>query len=119
MLRAARFRLVRGSNKISVSACGFEFIIAVAIALPRPAKCLAADLAAADPHEGLVGGKCVRILVVVYEELVAVLVTGVAEALHGLLFEHPMLVAKTPEFQLIRQTCSVKSRVGTRGRPAS
>ena len=72
---------------VAVIAGGLEFEIAVAIANAGPTKSLAAHLPSANPHERLVGRKCIRMVVVIDEKLVAVIVAGIAEPLHGLVFE--------------------------------
>src|SRR5207253_13263 len=86
---------------VSVVAGGFEFEIAVAIADARPAKRLTPDLAAANPHEGLVGRKSVGMLCIVDEELAAVIVAGVTEPLQRLLLEKFFLVAEAAVAQLV------------------
>ena len=65
---------------VAVAPGRLELVVAVAIALARPAERLAADLPAANPHEGLVWREGVGILMVVDEELVAVFVAGVAQS---------------------------------------
>ena len=86
---------------VAVASGGFEFVVAVAIAFARPAERLPANLAAANPHEGFVRGKGVGMLQIVDEELMAVFVAGVTQALHRLRLEQALLVAKAAELQLV------------------
>ncbi len=72
---------------VAIAARGLEFIVAVAIAFTRPAKCFSADLPSTNPHERLVGRKRVRVLVVVHKKLAAVFVAGIAKALHRLVYQ--------------------------------
>src|SRR5438477_5676991 len=69
---------------ISIAAGGLKLIVTEAVALPRPTESLSPDLPATNPHERLVQRERVRMLQVVYEELMAVLVAGIAQALHRL-----------------------------------
>src|SRR5262245_7301083 len=77
---------------VSIAARRFEVVLAEPVALARPAERPASDLAAANPHERLVDGKRVRILVVVDEKLVTVVVAGVAQPLHRLALQQALLV---------------------------
>src|SRR5579872_158495 len=86
---------------VAVAAGRFEFVVGIAIALARPAEGFASNLATANPHEWLVGRKCVGIFQVVDEELVAVVVAGVAQTLHRLVFEQALLIPEAAEFELI------------------
>ena len=83
---------------VAIAAGGFKLVVAEAITLARPAKRLAPDLAAANPHERFVGGKGIGMLQVIDEELVAVLVAGVAQALHRLRAQKLALISKAAEF---------------------
>ena len=87
---------------VAVAARRLELVVAEPVALARPAERPPADLTSADPHERLAGRERVRVLVVVHEELVAVFVARVAEALHGLMLEQLLLVAEAPELELVR-----------------
>src|SRR4029077_17865130 len=81
---------------------GFEFVIGEPIALAGPAERLAADLASADPDEWFVRRKRVGVLEIIDEKLMAIFVAGIAEALHRLILEKPLLIAEAAKLQLIR-----------------
>src|SRR5215467_3779772 len=87
---------------VPVAAGSFELVIAVAIALARPAEGFAADLAAANPHKGFVNRKSVGILAIVDKKLVTVFIASVTEPLHGLTLEQCLAVAEAAIFQLVR-----------------
>ena len=72
---------------------GFKIKIAPAVGLPSPDNRTAAHLASANPQEWLARFGCVRILLVVDEELAVPLVHSAAGFLHGLVFLHPLAVA--------------------------
>src|SRR5205814_6320886 len=72
---------------ISVAAGGVEFVVAIAVALTRPAASLPAHLTPADPHERLVVWKGARVFVVVHGKLGAAFDAGVAKALDEPVFE--------------------------------
>ena len=86
---------------VAVAAGRFEIEIAEPVALTRPAERPSTDLTSANPHERLVGGKGVGVLVIVDEELMTVVIAGVAQPLHRLVLEQPLLIAKPAEFQLV------------------
>ena len=86
---------------VAVASGSLEFIVAVAIAFARPAERLSSNLTAANPKEGFVRGKGVGVLQIVDEELMAVFVAGVAQALHRLRLKQALLVAKAAELQLV------------------
>ena len=104
---------------VAVAAGGFEFVVAVTVALARPAESFSADLAAANPHERFVGGKCVRMFEIVDEELMTVVVAGVAEALDRLIFQEALLISEAAEFQLIGPDVFGEIASGDAGGPAS
>src|SRR5215470_12344956 len=83
---------------VAVTTGGFEFVIAEAIALARPAESFPSDLPAANPHERLVRRKCVGMLDVVDEELMTKFVARVAQALHRLRFQQALLITETSKF---------------------
>ena len=56
---------------------------------------------------------------IVDEELVAILIGGIAKALHRLIFKRGFLIAETAEFQLIRPGVLGEVAGGTRAGPAS
>ena len=87
---------------VAVPGGRFEFVVAVAIAFASPAESLAPYLPAANPHEGLVDGEGLRILQVADEELMAVLIAGIAEALYWLVLQQAALIAEAAKFELVR-----------------
>src|SRR5579859_684940 len=101
---------------VAIATGRLEFVVGVAIALARPTEGFASNLAAANPHERLVGGKGVGIFQIVDEELVAIVVACVAEALHGLVFEQALLIAEAAEFELIRPDVFGEVARGNSGR---
>src|SRR5450755_180533 len=86
---------------ISIAAGGFELIVGIAIALPAPTVGLTTDLAAANPHERLIRWKGIGVFAVVNEELVRVLVAGIAKPLDRLLDGQRSAVPKTPKLELV------------------
>src|SRR5215467_6022163 len=87
---------------VTITAGGFELVIAITVALATPAKGSAADLAATNPHERFVERKRVRIFPVVDKELVAVLIAGKTQPLNGLALKERLSVAEAAELYLIR-----------------
>src|SRR5215217_4814759 len=86
---------------VAVPAGGLEVVVAEPVALARPAERAPTDLAAANPHERLVGWKRVGILVIVYEKLMTVVIAGIAEPLHRLVLEQSLLIAEPAKLQLV------------------
>src|SRR3954471_10112989 len=84
IVRCQLFITDRPVVAVTVMARRFEIIIREAITLAAPHNRAPADLATAYPIEGLVGGRCVRVVYVINEELIAVLVTGITFGLHRL-----------------------------------
>src|SRR4030095_12906066 len=76
-------------------------VITDPVALARPAERPPANLAAANPHERLVGWKGIGILVIVDEKLMTVVIAGVAKPLHRLVLEQSLLIAEPAKFQLV------------------
>jgi hypothetical protein len=86
---------------VAIATSGLEFVVTEAIALARPTECFPPHLSSTDPHERFVGWEGIRMLQVVDEELMAVLVTGITQALDGLCAQKLLLIAETAELQLI------------------
>src|SRR5205085_2173351 len=86
---------------IAVTGGGFEFVIAIAVTFPRPTESFPSDLPSADPHERLVGRKGVGIFEVIHEELVTVLVAGIAQALYRLGAQQLRLISEAAKLQLV------------------
>src|SRR5215831_5584648 len=87
---------------ITITAGGFELVIAVTIGFATPAKGSATDLPTTNPHERFVDGKRVRIFAIVDKELMAVLIASKAQPLNGLAFKESLSVAEAAELYLIR-----------------
>ena len=87
---------------VAVSCIRFEIEIAPAVDLTSPHDRAAADLTSAQPVEGRVVGRRVRIVRVLDEELVPDLVAGVAAALHRILALHLLAVAHAAVVHLPR-----------------
>src|SRR5579862_1087998 len=109
---------IRNRPVLAVTVAGrrLELEVRIAIADSSPAKGFATHLAAANPHERLVGVKRVRMLGIVNEEMVIVLIDGVAQSLHRLLLEEGLGIAKSPKAKTIgpHMLCEIMLR-GARG----
>src|SRR5581483_12495919 len=84
IVRSQLFITDRPVIAVTVMARRLEIIIRQSITLAAPHNRAPADLATAYPIEGLVGGRRVRVVYVINEELIAVLVTGITFGLHRL-----------------------------------
>jgi len=97
-----QFRVADGPVfSVAVMAGRFEFVVAEAITLARPAKGFSTYLSPANPHERFVWWESVRMLQIIHEELMTVLVAGIAQALDGLGAQKLLLIPEAAKFQLV------------------